>query len=138
VRVLSAAVVAVALLHGLTVAFLLTGSLLARWWPQVLWLHAPLTLAILTLYLTGSDCPLTTIELELRDQAGLSGYRGGFLGHYLTEPMGFPIEATSTQIGIYGTALVLNLVGYGLLLAGHRRGSDVAQATPSAASARRQ
>jgi hypothetical protein len=113
--VLFAALVAV--LHGAAVAFMLTGSLLALRWPRVLWVHVPVSLAILGFYLTGSDCPLTTWELALRQGAGNPGYRGGFIGHYITEPMGFPIEATSTQVGIYVVALLPNLVGYGLLLA---------------------
>ena len=106
---------AVALVHAAAVLFMLTGSLLALRWPWVLWLHVPVSLAILALYLTGSDCPLTTWELALRHEAGEPGYRGGFIGHYLTEPLGFPIEATSTQIGIYVIACLPNLIGYGLL-----------------------
>jgi hypothetical protein len=106
----------VAVLHGASIAFMLTGSLLALRWPRVLWLHLPVSLAILVVHATGSDCPLTTWELALREGAGEPGYRGGFIGHYLTEPMGFPIEATSTQLGVYALALLPNLIGYGLLL----------------------
>jgi len=116
---------AVALLHAAAVLFMLTGSLLALRRPWVLWLHVPVSLAILALYLTGSDCPLTTWELALRDAAGEPGYRGGFIGHYLTEPLGFPIEATSTQIGIYVIAFLPNLVGYGLLLTRRRTTASV-------------
>ena len=117
----------VALLHGTAVLFMLTGSLLALRWPRLLWLHVPVSLPILALYLTGSDCPLTTWELALREQAGESGYSGGFIGHYVTEPLGFPIEATSTQIGIYAVAFLPNVVGYGLLAARHLRRSDPAR-----------
>jgi hypothetical protein len=106
----------VAVLHAAAVLFMLTGSLLALRWPRVLWLHVPVSLAILALYLTDSDCPLTTWELRLRQGAGEPGYDGGFIGHYITEPMGFPIEATSTQVGIYVVAFLPNLIGYGLLL----------------------
>jgi hypothetical protein len=108
---------AVAVLHAATVLFMLTGSLLALRWPRVLWLHVPVALAILVLYATGSDCPLTTWELALRADAGEPGYRGGFLGHYVTEPLGFPIEAPSTRRGILAVAFLPNLVGYGLLAA---------------------
>jgi hypothetical protein len=110
---------AVAVLHGAAVLFMLTGSLLALRRPWVLWLHVPVSLAILGLYLTGSDCPLTTWELALRQRAGESGYRGGFIGHYVTEPLGFPIHAPSTQAGIYAMAFLPNAIGYGLLV---RRG----------------
>jgi hypothetical protein len=111
--VLLAALVAV--LHGAAVLFMLTGSLLALRWPRLVWVHVPVSLVILALYLTGSDCPLTTWELALREQAGEPGYTGGFIGHYITEPLGFPIEATSTQIGIYVAAFLPNLIGYGVL-----------------------
>ena len=66
--------------------------------------------------LTGSDCPLTAWELELRRRAGHPGYTGGFIGHYITDPLGFPIHATSTQVGIYVLAFLPNLIGYGLLV----------------------
>lgn len=104
----------VAVLHAAVVLFMLSGSLLALRRPGLLWLHVPIGLAILVLYLTDSDCPLTSWELDLREAAGEPGYRGGFLGHYVTEPLGFPIRATSTQVGIYLTALLPNLIGYGL------------------------
>jgi Protein of Unknown function (DUF2784) len=106
---------AVAVLHAAAVLFMLTGSLLALRRPWVLWLHVPVALTILALYATGSDCPLTTWELALRDGAGEPGYRGGFIGHYITEPLGFPIEATSTQVGVLLVAFAPNVVGYGLL-----------------------
>ncbi|MCZ2857195.1 DUF2784 domain-containing protein [Blastococcus sp. VKM Ac-2987] len=111
----------VAVLHAAAVLLMLTGSLLALRWPRVLWLHVPVSLVILALYLTGSDCPLTTWELALREAAGESGYRGGFIGHYLTEPLGFPIESASTQLGIYVVAFTPNVIGYGLLAARARR-----------------
>jgi hypothetical protein len=120
--VLLASVVAV--VHAAAILFMLTGSLLALRWPRVLWLHVPVSLTILGLYLTDSDCPLTTWELALRERAGEPGYDGGFIGHYITEPMGFPIEATSTQVGIYVVAFLPNLVGYGLLLARSRRSRE--------------
>jgi hypothetical protein len=107
----------VAVLHGAAVAFMVCGSLLALRWPRLLWLHVPVALAILGLYLTGSDSPLTTWELELRTAAGEPGYSGGFIGHYITDPLGFPIRATSTQIGISVVAFLPNLVGHGLLAA---------------------
>jgi hypothetical protein len=108
---------AVALLHAAAVLFMLTGSLLALRWPRVLWLHVPVSLAILGIYLTGSDCPLTSLEMSLREHAGQPGYTGGFIGHYITDPLGFPIAATSTQIGIYVVAFLPNVIGYALLAA---------------------
>ena len=111
----------VAALHGAAVAFLLTGSLLALRWPRLLALHVPLALVILALFLTGSDCPLTTWELALREGAGEPAYRGGFIGHYVTGPLGFPIEEASTQVAIYATVAALNVVGYSLHVVRWRR-----------------
>lgn len=147
----AAAAVVVAVVHACVVLFMVSGSLLALRWPRVLWLHVPVALVVLALYLTNSDCPLTTLELWLRERAGLPGYRGGFIGHYITEPLGFPIRDTVTQLGIYGTVLLSNLVGYGLF--GGRRvrtsarrvgadrcpenGEEVVTTAPSAASGSR-
>jgi hypothetical protein len=108
---------AVALLHGTAVVFMVSGSLLALRRPRVLWLHVPVSLAILGLYVSGSHCPLTDLELWLRVGAGAPVYRGGFIGHYLTDPLGFPIRATSTQVGIYVLAFLPNALGYGALVA---------------------
>jgi hypothetical protein len=135
--VLLASVVAV--LHAAAIVFMVAGSLLALRWPRVLWLHVPVSLAILGLYLTGSDCPLTTLELWLRHRAGDPGYRGGFIGHYLTEPLGFPIHATSTQVGIYVIAFLPNVIGYGLLVPrglSARRRAPAPPDRPAAASPR--
>jgi hypothetical protein len=112
----------VAVLHAAAVLFMVTGSLLALRWPRLVWVHVPVSLAILVVYLTGSDCPLTTLELWFRRRAGEPTYRGGFIGHYITEPLGFPIHATSTQVGIYVVAFLPNLVGYGLLVTRVLRG----------------
>jgi hypothetical protein len=106
----------VAVVHAAAVLFMLTGALLALRWPRVLWVHVPLSLAILAIYVTGSDCPVTTLELWLRARAGRPGYTGGFIGHYITDPLGFPITATSTQVGIYVIAFLPNVIGYTLLV----------------------
>jgi hypothetical protein len=112
----------VAVLHGAAVLVMLTGALGALRWPWILWLHVPLSLAILAIYVTGSDCPVTDLEQWLRGRAGQSRYADGFIGHYITDPLGFPIHATSTQVGIYAIAFLPNLVGYTLLVRRYLRG----------------
>ena len=109
-----AAAWAVALLHGAVVLFFLTGSLLALRRPGLLYLHAPMALAILALALAGQPCPLTDLELALRDAAGAAPYTDGFLGHYLLAPVGVDVRTTAAQVGIHVTSAVPNLVGYGL------------------------
>lgn len=108
---------AVALLHAAAVLFMLAGALLALRWPRLVLLHAPVALVILGVNLAGADCPLTDLELWLRERAGAPVYTGGFLGHHLFGPLGLDVDATGTQVGIYAVALGLNALGYGLLLA---------------------
>ena len=106
---------AVAVLHAAVVLGMLTGALIGLRRPGVLWVHAPLSLAVLAVNLAGAPCPLTDLELDLRERAGAAPYDGGFLGHYLFGPLGLDGTATSTQVGMYTVALGLNALGYGLL-----------------------
>jgi hypothetical protein len=123
---------AVAVLHGAVVLFMLTGALLAVRWPRLVLLHAPVALAVLAVNLAGAPCPLTTLELALRERAGLPPYDGGFLGHVLFGPLGLDVAATATQVGTYTVALGLNALGYGLLLARAGRSSVPARGRPQA------
>ena len=113
----------VAALHAAAVLFMLTGALLALRWPRLLWVHVPVSLAILAVNLAGADCPLTDLELWLRAHAGADPYQGGFLGHYVFDPLGLDAAATGTQVGVYAVAFGLNALGYGLLVARQRRGA---------------
>lgn len=105
---------AVAVLHGVVVVLFVAGSLLALRRPWVLRLHVPLALVILGLSLAGASCPLTDLELWLRETAGAPGYAGGFIGHYVLAPFGVDVRTTAAQVGILATAILANAVGYGL------------------------
>jgi hypothetical protein len=107
---------AVAVVHGAIVLVMLTGALRALRRPRFVLVHAPVALAVLAINLAGADCPLTDLELELRERAGQASYRGGFLGHHFFAPLGLDASATGTQIGIYTVAIGLNVVGYTLLV----------------------
>jgi hypothetical protein len=106
---------AVAVLHGAAVVFMLTGALAALRWPRVLLLHVPVSLTILAVNLAGADCPLTELELWLRERAGAPSYDGGFLAYYVFAPLGLDVDAAGTQLGVYAVALGLNALGYGLV-----------------------
>jgi hypothetical protein len=107
----------VAVVHGAAVVFMLVGSLLALRRPRLVWVHAPIALAILAVNLAGLPCPLTDGELRLRADAGHPGYTGGFLGHYFFAPLGLDVDDPAVQVGMYTVALGLNALGYGLLVA---------------------
>jgi Protein of Unknown function (DUF2784) len=104
-----------AALHLVLIAFVITGSLLAVRWPRLVWLHAPVALAVLAVNLAGAPCPLTVWELDLRAAVGAPGYPDGFIGHYLLAPFGLDVARPSVQAGIYAVALVPNGIGYGVL-----------------------
>ncbi len=106
---------AVAVVHAAVVLFLVTGGLLALSRPRLRRVHVPVALSVLAVNLAGADCPLTDLELALRERAGAGPYAGGFLGHYLLQPIGVDVHATAAQIGIYTAAVLPNLVAYGLL-----------------------
>ncbi|CAA9233685.1 MAG: hypothetical protein AVDCRST_MAG57-1157 [uncultured Blastococcus sp.] len=106
---------AVAVVHGLAVLFMLVGGLIALRRPWALAVHVPVALAILGVNLAGADCPLTTLELRLRETAGAPGYDGGFLGHYVFEPLDLDVAAAGTQVAIYALAFGLNALAYVLL-----------------------
>ena len=124
----------VAVLHALAVVLMLTGALLALRWPRLLLVHAPVALTILAVGLAGADCPLTDVELALRQAAGAPGYDGGFLSHYLFEPLGLDVDAAATQLGIHAAAFGLNALGYGLVV-GRRRAAAARSSNPDTPSA---
>jgi hypothetical protein len=106
---------AVSVVHALVVAFMLTGALLALRWPRLVRVHAPVAAAVLAVNLAGMPCPLTELELRLREAAGVGPYRGGWLGNYVFSPVGLDVHSPAVQLGMYTVALGANAVGYGLL-----------------------
>lgn len=86
---------AILLLHVIFVLFVITGLLLIfvgkfrcwRWvrnpWFRVMHLAA-ITIVVLQSWL-GILCPLTTLEMALRERAGEAVYSGAFIAHWLEE-----------------------------------------------------
>ncbi|MEN8168557.1 MAG: DUF2784 domain-containing protein, partial [Pseudomonadota bacterium] len=71
-------------------------------------------------------CPLTPLEIYLREAAGEAGYSGGFIDHYLL-PIIYPAGLTQNVQIILGILVILiNLLIYGLFLAkrGAKRNAD--------------
>ena len=79
----------------------------------MLWVHLPVSLAILAVNRAGAPCPLTELELWLRSEAGGAAYDGGYLGHYVFSPMGLDAASPSVQAGVYTVAIVPNAVALG-------------------------
>lgn len=106
---------AVVAVHLAAIFCMLIGGLLSLRWPRLLPWHAVLTGGILAVNLAGADCPLTVLELHLRTAAGQAPYSGGFIGHYLIEPVHPPGMTAAIDRLVQAVALAPNVVAYGFL-----------------------
>lgn len=123
---------AVLVFHLAFIVFVLVGALPVLRWPWVAWLHVPSFLWGAVMELAGWICPLTPLELRLRELAGSAGYEVRFLEHYLLRLI-YPGSLTrGMQIAIGAGVLVLNGLLYARLL---RRRSGRAPARRSSAAA---
>lgn len=101
------------LLHAAFILFVLFGALLIfRFRPLVL-LHLPAAIWGIVSEWRGLVCPLTPLENRFRALAHQTGYRGGFIDHYIL-PLIYPAGLTrNIQFVLGAIVLVLNLLFYG-------------------------
>jgi Protein of Unknown function (DUF2784) len=108
-RVLADAVVA---LHLAFILFVALGASLTFRWPRIVWLHVPCAAWGAWVELAGWICPLTPLEIELRRNAGLEGYSGGFIENYVI-PVVYPEALTrALQVIIGAAVLTMNALLY--------------------------
>jgi len=113
---------AVVLFHTAFVAFVVLGGFLAWRWSRIAWLHVPCAVWGAVIEYRGWICPLTPLENDLRRRAGLAGYAGGFVEHYVL-PVLYPAGLTRPAQALLGTLVVIvNLIAYGVLLRRALRG----------------
>ena len=111
----------VLVLHGLFIVWAALGALAVWRWPRLAWLHLPALAWAMWIEASGGVCPLTPLENSLRRAAGQAGYSGGFIDHYLGGII-YPAGLTrQTQWLVAGALLLINLVGYGLMIRRARR-----------------
>ncbi len=104
----------VALIHLAFVAFVVGGAFAVARWPRVAWAHLPAATWAALVELAGWPCPLTPLENALRRAAGLAGYPGGFVEHYLV-PVIYPAGLTRTvQIALGVGVVVLVAAAYAI------------------------
>ncbi len=113
---------AVVLLHTAFVAFVVLGGFLAWRWRRLVWGHVPCAVWGALIEYAGWICPLTPLEHYLRRRAGLEGYAGGFVEHYVI-PVLYPAGLTRPTQELLGTlVLVVNVVAYGVMVRRTLRG----------------
>jgi Protein of Unknown function (DUF2784) len=106
-------------LHLAFVIFVVLGGLLVLRAPCIAYLHLPAAAWGMVIEFTGWICPLTPLELWLREKAGGTGYQGGFIAHYIL-PVLYPSGLTrNVQLALGACVFVVNLSIY--LYLGWRR-----------------
>ncbi|HZN99355.1 MAG TPA: DUF2784 domain-containing protein [Gemmatimonadales bacterium] len=117
----------VVLLHFTFVIFVVFGGLLALRWPKVAYVHLPVAVYGALIELVGWICPLTPLEKRLRASAGLEGYEGGFVEHYIL-PVLYPAGLTrGVQLILGAVVIAVNILIYGLIARRYRRRHDPVQ-----------
>lgn len=107
---------AVVVLHLAFVVFVVAGGLLVFRWRWTAILHLPAVTWAVLLEFYGWLCPLTPLELTLREAGGETGYQGGFIEHYLL-PILYPDDLTrSLQIGLGAFVVIINISVYACFL----------------------
>ena len=107
---------AVVVVHLLFAGFVVLGGLLALRWPRAAFVHLPAAVWGALVEFMGWICPLTPLEVGLRQAAGGEGYRGGFVDHYLL-PLLYPDALTrETQLVIGACVIAVNVVVYAAVI----------------------
>lgn len=114
----------VLVVHLAFVAFVILGGLTALRWPRLAWIHIPVALYGAAVEFLGFICPLTPLEVWLRQRGGEAGYSGGFVEHYLTAAL-YPAGLTrQLQFELGTIVLVINAVIYAFWWRRRRRNSS--------------
>src|SRR5437879_11978521 len=112
----------VVLLYATFVTFVGLGGSLAWRWRWIVFVHVACALWGIAIEYGGWICPLTPLENALRVRAGLEGYRGGFVEHYVI-PALYPAGlARPTQALLGSVVLLVNLVASTVLIRRALRG----------------
>jgi hypothetical protein len=107
---------ALVVVHFAFTTFVIFGGFLAWRWRAVALAHLPTLAWGCYVEVSGTLCPLTPLENQLRQLGGESGYRGGFLAHYLVAVLYPPGLTWHIQWALAALLIALNAVPYARLL----------------------
>jgi len=100
------------LLHFLFIVFVVAGGLLVLRWRGIAYCHIPAAVWGVLVEFQGWVCPLTPLEIHLRNLAGERSYSGDFIEHYVLAAM-YPKGLTAeTQLILGFIVVLLNLLIY--------------------------
>ena len=116
-----AAANAILVLHLCFLLFVSLGGFAVLRWPRLGWVHVPAAAWGILIEYAGWVCPLTPLEVALRQRGGQPGYAGGFIEHYLTAVI-YPTGLTRGIQWMLGSAvLVGNVMIYSRLFVRRRQ-----------------
>ena len=119
-----AAADAILVAHLAFVLFVVFGALLVLRWPRLAWLHIPAVVWAAFIEFSGIICPLTPLEVALRQRAGQAGYGGGFIDHYVVSLL-YPEGLTQNMQAMLGAVVVaMNATIYIVALRRRRTSPD--------------
>ena len=115
---------AVLILHLCFILFVVLGGVLVLRWPWLAWLHLPAAVWGALVEIAGWICPLTPLEVALRQAAGDAAYDTTFVERYLV-PLVYPSALTrEMQMALGVFVVAVNVAVYGAVWrrrAGQRR-----------------
>jgi hypothetical protein len=119
----------VLVIHFCFVLFVVLGGLLVLRWPLALWLHLPAVVWGILVQCFFWACPLTPLENWFRQLGGESGYRGGFIEHYISALL-YANVSREFQVALGLLLIGMNVFIYALVFIRRRRGNrGVSEAT---------
>ncbi len=112
------------LLHFAFILFVVFGGFLVRRKSAWAFAHLPSVVWVACVEYTRTICPLTAIEKTLRSRAGMNGYEGGFVAHYLLPVIHPPSLTSQIQITLSLIVVTFNIGVYARLSRRARHGSE--------------
>jgi len=108
----------VVMTHLAFILFAVLGGFLVLKWKRWAWLHVPAVVWAALISFAGWICPLTPLEIWLRERGGAIAYRSGFIEHYILPIVYPPTDVLTRPVQIVLGVLVLgiNLGIYGVVL----------------------
>ena len=106
----------VLVLHGAFIVWAALGALAVWYWPRLAWAHLPALAWAVWIEASAGLCPLTPLEMALRQCAGQGTYEGSFIDHHLGSLI-YPQGLTpAAQMRIALALAAFNLLVYGLIV----------------------
>jgi hypothetical protein len=113
----------IVVIHLCFVAFVLLGGLLVLRWPRVAWVHLPAAAWGAWIEFAGWLCPLTPLEVWLRERGGAAAYTSSFVERYLIPALYPESLSREAQWWLGGFVMVANAAVYTVVLRRRRRGN---------------